>query len=94
MLDHRAKPADYELFTTSLTFVPDSSPTVICYSLCPGWWGSAEKNKLFDKFTRTSDQRIRACIWGRPAGAGIRASKVCTRSATSAATRLKAKDAV
>ncbi|HLW60741.1 MAG TPA: ABC transporter substrate-binding protein [bacterium] len=65
VLDHRAKPADYDLFTTSHGFVPDPALITVFNSAYPGWWDSAEKNKLFDEFNQTPNQGARVQLWGK-----------------------------
>jgi peptide/nickel transport system substrate-binding protein len=63
VLDHRSKPADYDLFTTSHGFVPDPALITVFSATYPGWWDSAEKNKLFDEFNQTSDPAARTRLW-------------------------------
>ena len=65
VLDHRAKPADYDLFTTSHGFVPDPALITVFNSAYPGWWDSPEKNKLFDEFNQTADPAARVRFWPR-----------------------------
>jgi peptide/nickel transport system substrate-binding protein len=65
VLDHRAKPADYDLFTTSHGFVVDPALITVFSSTYPGWWDSSEKNQMFSQFNQTTDQAARAKIWGR-----------------------------
>jgi len=63
VLDHRSKPADYDLFTTSHGFVPDPALITVFNAAYPGWWDSPEKNKLFDEFNQTADPAARARLW-------------------------------
>ena len=65
VLDHRAKPADYDIFTTSHGFVPDPALITVFNSAYPGWWDSPEKNKLLDEFNRVADPAARARVWPR-----------------------------
>ncbi len=63
VLDHRSKPADYDLFTTSHGFVPDPALITVFNSAYPGWWDTPEKNRLFDEFNSTADSQTRARLW-------------------------------
>ena len=65
VLDHRAKPADYDVFTTSHGFVADPALITVFNPAYPGWWDSPEKNKLFDEFNQTSDPGARVKMWSR-----------------------------
>jgi len=63
VLDHRGKPADYDLFTTSHGFVVDPALITVFSSAYPGWWDSPEKNQMFSQFNQTSDQGARVKLW-------------------------------
>jgi peptide/nickel transport system substrate-binding protein len=63
VLDHRAKPADYDLFTTSHGFVADPALITVFTPTYPGWWDSPEKNRLFDEFNQAADLGARVRIW-------------------------------
>jgi peptide/nickel transport system substrate-binding protein len=63
VLDHRGKPADYDLFTTGHGFVPDPALITVFNPAYPGWWDSPEKNALFDEFNQEADPAARARIW-------------------------------
>ena len=65
VLDHRSKPADYDMFTTSHGFVPDPALITVFSSAYPGWWDSPEKNKLFGEFNQTPDQDARVRLWAK-----------------------------
>ena len=65
VLDHRGKPADYDLFTTSHGFVPDPALITVFNPAYPGWWDSPEKNKAFDEFNQTADQGARIHTWAK-----------------------------
>ena len=65
VLDHRGKPADYDLFTTSHGFVADPALITVFSSTYPGWWDSAEKNQVFAQFTQTTDPGARTRIWSK-----------------------------
>jgi peptide/nickel transport system substrate-binding protein len=63
VLDHRNKPADFDMFTTSHGFVPDPALITVFSSAYPGWWDTAAKNKLMAKFTSESSQAARVKTW-------------------------------
>jgi peptide/nickel transport system substrate-binding protein len=65
VLDHRSKPADYDMFTTAHGFVPDPALITVFNSAYPGWWDSPEKNKLFDQFNQAPNQSARVRLWGQ-----------------------------
>ncbi len=65
VLDHRGKPADYDIFTTSHGFVADPALITVFSSTYPGWWDSPEKNQMFSQFNQTSDQGARVKIWSK-----------------------------
>lgn len=65
VLDHRSKPADYDLFTTSHGFVPDPALITVFNPTYPGWWDSPEKNKAFDEFNQTADPTARVRTWAK-----------------------------
>jgi len=65
VLDHRSKPADYDMFTTAHGFVADPALITVFNSAYPGWWDSPEKNKMFDEFNQTADQAARVRVWAR-----------------------------
>ena len=65
VLDHRSKPADYDMFTTAHGFVADPALITVFNSAYPGWWDSPEKNKMFDEFNQTADQTARVRVWAR-----------------------------
>jgi peptide/nickel transport system substrate-binding protein len=65
VLDHRSKPADYDLFTTSHGFVPDPALITVFSSAYPGWWDTSTKNELLGEFTSESDLSARVKTWAK-----------------------------
>ncbi|HEV2282447.1 MAG TPA: ABC transporter substrate-binding protein [bacterium] len=65
VLDHRNKPADYDLFTTSHGFVPDPALITVFSSAYPGWWDTSTKNALLGEFTSESDPAARVKTWSK-----------------------------
>ncbi|HLY21673.1 MAG TPA: ABC transporter substrate-binding protein [bacterium] len=65
VLDHRGKPADYDLFTTSHGFVPDPALITVFSSAYPGWWDTSTKNSLLGEFTSESDPAARVKTWSK-----------------------------
>jgi len=65
VLDHRNKPADWDMFVTSHGFVPDPSLITVFNAAYPGWWDAPEKNALFSQFTAEVDQGKRAQLWAK-----------------------------
>jgi peptide/nickel transport system substrate-binding protein len=63
VLDHRSKPADYDMFTTSHGFVPDPALITVFSSAYPGWWDTTTKNTLMNEFTREVGQSARVKTW-------------------------------
>ena len=65
VLDHRAKPADWEMFVTSGGFLPDPALQNIYSGAWPGWWDVPDKNRLFAEFNAEPDQAKRAQLWAK-----------------------------
>jgi peptide/nickel transport system substrate-binding protein len=65
VLDHRNKPADYDMFTTSHGFVPDPALITVFSSAYPGWYDTPTKNTLLGEFTSESDQAERVKTWAK-----------------------------
>ncbi len=65
VVERRAKPAEWELFTTGHGFVPDPALIDVFSPTYPGWWDSPEKQRLFAEFNRTTDPEARARVWQR-----------------------------
>jgi peptide/nickel transport system substrate-binding protein len=65
VLDHRNKPADWDMFVTSHGFVPDPALITVFNSAYPGWWDSPDKDALFAQFTAEPDPARRAGLWAR-----------------------------
>jgi peptide/nickel transport system substrate-binding protein len=65
VLDRRAKPAGWDMFTTSGGFPPDPAMETFLSPAYPGWWSTSDKAEAFDAFTHASDPRRRAALWAR-----------------------------
>jgi peptide/nickel transport system substrate-binding protein len=65
LLDHRAKPADWDMFVTSGGFLPDPSLQNIYSGAWPGWWNAPDKNRLFAEFNTEPDQAKRTQLWAK-----------------------------
>ena len=65
VLDHRGKPADWDMFVTSGGFVPDPALQNIYTGAYPGWWDAPDKNRLFAQFTGEPDPGKRAQLWAK-----------------------------
>ncbi len=65
VLDHRNKPADWDMFVTSHGFVPDPALITVFSSAYPGWWDSPDKNALFGQFTAEADPAKRTQLWAK-----------------------------
>ncbi len=68
VLDHRNRPADWDIFVTSHGFVPDPALITVFNSAYPGWWDSPAKNTLFAQFNAEPDAGKRARLWGQLQG--------------------------
>ena len=62
-VERRAKPAEWEMFTTGHGFVPDPALIDVCSPTYPGWWETPTKNQLLQDFNRASDTQARQQIW-------------------------------
>jgi len=65
VLDHRNKPADWDIFVTSHGFVPDPALITVFNAAYPGWWETPTKNELFKEFTSETNQGKRVQIWAK-----------------------------
>jgi len=65
VLDHRGKPADWDMFVTSHGFVPDPALITVFNSAYPGWWDTPTKNALLSQFTAEPDPGKRAQLWAK-----------------------------
>ncbi len=65
VLDHRNKPADWDMFVTSHGFVPDPALITVFNSAYPGWWDTPTKDGLFDQFTAEPDPAKRVRLWSQ-----------------------------
>ena len=63
VLDHRAKPADWDMFVTGGGFLPDPALQNIYSGAWPGWWNTPDKNRLFAEFNAEPDQAKRLQLW-------------------------------
>ncbi|MDR7420614.1 MAG: ABC transporter substrate-binding protein, partial [Armatimonadota bacterium] len=63
VVERRARPAEWEMFTTGHGFVPDPALIDVFSPTYPGWWDSPAKTQLFNDFNRTIDTRERQRIW-------------------------------
>jgi peptide/nickel transport system substrate-binding protein len=65
VIERRAKPAEWEIFTTGHGFVPDPSLIDVFSPTYPGWWDTPRKKEIFTEFNRTTDPEARLRIWHR-----------------------------
>jgi len=65
VLDHRNKPADWDMFVTSQSPAPDPSLIIVLNSAYPGWWDTPTKNALLSQFTSETDQAKRVQLWAK-----------------------------
>jgi len=66
LLDHRAKPPDWEVYVTSGSFVPDPAlQSIYDGTTHPGWWDTPDKNRVLAAFTAETDQAKRAQLWAK-----------------------------
>jgi len=63
VVERRAKPSEWEMFTTGHGFVPDPALIDVFSPTYPGWWESPAKTELFAEFNRTVDVRARQQLW-------------------------------
>jgi peptide/nickel transport system substrate-binding protein len=63
VVERRAKPGEWEMFTTGHGFVPDPALIDVFSPAYPGWWDSPAKTDLFRQFTRAVDLQERQRIW-------------------------------
>jgi len=63
VVQRRAKPELWDIFSTAFVFVPE--PTVTPQVLCdwPGWWCNPEKDSLLQAMGRESDVKKRQALW-------------------------------
>jgi peptide/nickel transport system substrate-binding protein len=65
VIERRAKPAEWEIFTTGHGFVPDPSLIDVFSPTYPGWWDSPRKREIFAEFNRATDSEARQRVWHR-----------------------------
>ena len=65
VIERRAKPAEWEFFTTGHGFVPDPSLIDVFSPTYPGWWDTPRKKDLFAEFNRATDTETRQRLWHR-----------------------------
>jgi peptide/nickel transport system substrate-binding protein len=63
VVERRAKPAEWEMFTTGHGFVPDPALIDVFSPTYPGWWETPAKTQLLRDFNRALDLRERQQIW-------------------------------
>jgi peptide/nickel transport system substrate-binding protein len=63
VVERRAKPTEWELFTTGHGFVPDPALIDVFSPTYPGWWDTPAKNDLLRSLNRALDLRERQQIW-------------------------------
>lgn len=63
VIERRAKPAEWEIFTTGHGFVPDPALIDVFSPTYPGWWDSPRKKELFTQFNRATDPEVRQRVW-------------------------------
>ena len=65
LLKQRAEPADWDMFMTHHSPVPDPILYTFMNDNYPGWWTSPEKEKLQAEFVNTSDLATRVATWAK-----------------------------
>ena len=63
LIEKRAQPDQWDLFFTHHGFVPDPILISVMNDSYPGWWATAEKAGLKDRFTASADPDERRAIW-------------------------------
>jgi peptide/nickel transport system substrate-binding protein len=63
VVERRAKPPEWEMFTTGHGFVPDPSLIDVFSPTYPGWWETPAKTQLFQEFNQALDARARQQTW-------------------------------
>ena len=63
VVERRAKPAEWEMFTTGHGFVPDPALVDVFSPTYPGWWETPAKNQLLQDFNRALDPKAREQMW-------------------------------
>jgi peptide/nickel transport system substrate-binding protein len=63
VVERRAKPAEWEMFTTGHGFVPDPALIDVFSPTYPGWWETPAKNQLLQDFNRALDPKAREQMW-------------------------------
>ena len=63
LISKRAQPDQWDLFFTHHGFVPDPILISVMNDNYPGWWTTAEKAALKDRFTASADPSERVAIW-------------------------------
>jgi len=65
VLDHRSRPADWDMFVTQASFTPDPALITVYNSTYPGWWDTPTKDALFAQFNDEPDQAKRVQLWAK-----------------------------
>jgi peptide/nickel transport system substrate-binding protein len=63
VLDHRARPADWDVMVASQSRAADPSLVNVFNSAYPGWWDTRTKNSLMARFDAESDPARRVRLW-------------------------------
>ena len=63
LISKRAQPDQWDLFFTHHGFVPDPILISVMNDNYPGWWTTAEKAALKERFTASADPAARVAIW-------------------------------
>jgi len=63
VVERRAKPTEWELFTTSHGFVPDPALIDVFSAAYPGWWETPAKTQLLAELNRALDEKSRVQTW-------------------------------
>ena len=63
LISKRAQPDQWDLFFTHHGFVPDPILISVMNDNYPGWWTTAEKAALKERFTASADPAERTAIW-------------------------------
>jgi peptide/nickel transport system substrate-binding protein len=63
LLARRARPSEWDMFTTAAGCPPDPSMLPFMQATYPGWWDTPAKAQLLSKFVSASDKRQRQQLW-------------------------------
>ncbi|HEX2439553.1 MAG TPA: ABC transporter substrate-binding protein [Methylomirabilota bacterium] len=65
LVQRRAKPEVWEVFSTGITFNPEPAFSTGTACNWPGWWCHADKEQWMDALARESDPRKRRAMWDK-----------------------------